>query len=70
MTLDECCTYAQEHGFDSVRFSFINLRGEKVLCQWLDAYFEMFKIVGEEGFIRVSFWKQSVTTNFHFTIEP
>jgi len=67
MTIDEICEYAKDNGFDSLEFEFINLKGEKVKCKWLDAYFGMFEIEGSEGFITVKQWKQFATNTFDYT---
>lgn len=51
MNLYQCEAYAKDHGFDSVKFVALFPAGPKK-CQWLDAYFGMFKIEGmEDGFV-------------------
>ena len=60
--------YAQEHGFDSVKFSFVNLMGDEVKCKWLDAYMGLFSIEETEGFITVSDWIKATNDCFDFKI--
>jgi hypothetical protein len=50
MNIWQCEEYAKEHGFDSVKFTANFPVGQKQ-CEWLDAYFGMFKVDGIEGFL-------------------
>lgn len=45
MNLYQCEKYAQENGFDSVKFIAKFPAGDRK-CQWLDAYFGFFAIAG------------------------
>ena len=54
MRILELQKYAEDNGFDSVRFKFVGPTGKTVTCQWLDAYMGLFKIDGVNGFITVN----------------
>ena len=68
MKIDELQSYAEKNGFDSVKFKFTNLQGEEKRCEWLDAYFGLFKFEGGEGFISISQWKELTGDCFDFEI--
>lgn len=68
MKIHELEAYAQEHGFDSVQFSFINLMGKEIKCQWLDAYMGLFKMEGIEGFCTVGNWIKATNDCFDFNL--
>lgn len=68
MKIDELCEYAKGNGFDNLKFKFTNLKGEVKNCQWLDAYFGMFMIEGNEGFITTRQWKELTGDAFEFEI--
>lgn len=70
MKIDELQEYAEENGFDSVRFEFTNLQGEVKKCKWLDAHFGLFQIDPSEGFISVKQWKEMTGDVFNFKIIP
>jgi hypothetical protein len=48
MNLYQCERYAQENGFDSVKFVAHFPTGNRE-CKWLDAYFGFFEIEGMNG---------------------
>jgi hypothetical protein len=51
MNLYQCQKYAEKNGFDSVEFTAVFPSGPKK-CQWLDAYFGLFKVEGlGDGFV-------------------
>ena len=54
MNLYQCQKHAERNGFDSVKFTAHFPAGPKQ-CQWLDAYFGMFKIEGltDDNFVTV-----------------
>jgi hypothetical protein len=54
MRILELQKYAEDNGFDSVRFKFIGPTGKIVTCQWLDAYMGLFKVDGQNGFVTVN----------------
>ncbi len=69
MKIRELEEYAKYNGFDSLRFKFINLLGETKYCQWLDAWFGLFKIDGNDGFITVQQWIDVTEDMFELEIE-
>ena len=50
MSLHQCQELAQKIGFDSATFDLCGPLGS-MKAKWLDAYFGLFQIEGEEGFI-------------------
>ena len=68
MRIHELEAYAQENGFDSVEFSFINIMGEEVKCKWLDTYMGLFKIGDTEGFCTVRNWVKATNDCFDFKV--
>jgi len=68
MKIDELRSYAESNGFDSLRFKFTNLNGTEIECKWLDAYFGLFQIGDNKGFIRVDDWKRITGDLFEFEI--
>ncbi len=68
MRIDELCAYAQNNGYDKLKFRFTNLRGEVINCQWLDAYMGLFRVEGDEGFITVGQWKELTGDCFEFEV--
>jgi len=54
MRILELQKYAEDNGFDSVRFKFVGPTGKTVTCKWLDAYMGLFEIDGVNGFITVN----------------
>jgi hypothetical protein len=68
MRIDELQSYAEQNGFDSVKFKFTNLKGEDKTCKWLDAYMGIFKIDGNNGFMTVKQWKEFTGDIFEFEI--
>lgn len=72
MRIDELMAYAQEKYLDAgkevVKFKFTNLKGEEIKCRWLDSFFGMFQIEGQEGFIMVPTWKEATGDFFEFEI--
>lgn len=69
MKIRELEEYAQNNGFDSLEFTFVNLLGEVTNCKWLDAYFGLFTVEGSEGFITVNNWIELTGDIFDFTIK-
>ena len=53
MQLRKLQKYAQNHGFNTLKFKIISPNGNELNCQWLDAYFGFFTIEGQEGFLTV-----------------
>jgi hypothetical protein len=45
----QCQEIAKELGYNSMTFDLCGPKGKKS-CKWLDAYYGMFTIEGEEGF--------------------
>lgn len=68
MKIDELCEFAKDKGFDNLEFEFTNLLGEVKKCKWLDAYFGMFIIEGNNGFLTVKQWKETVGDVFEFHV--
>jgi hypothetical protein len=58
MNILELELYAQDKGFDSVRFKFIDKSGREQIGVWLDAYMGMFRIVtaSDRGFLTTKQW--------------
>lgn len=52
MSLIECEDLAKDEGFNTTTFILVGPGGEKK-CRWLDAYFGLFTMEGEEGFVSV-----------------
>lgn len=70
MNIYELQEYAEDNGFDNLKFSFTNpLTGKTVDCQWLDAYMGLFKIEGTEGFLTVKQLKDTLGNSLEFTIK-
>ena len=53
MDIYRCQAKAKDIGFDSATFDLVGPSG-RLKCKWLDAYFGMFEVEGEEGFITVN----------------
>ena len=54
MSILQCQKLAEDMGYDSATFDLVGPRGT-LKCQWLDAYFGMFRIEGRgDGFFMVS----------------
>ena len=68
MNIKELQEYAQKNGFDCVEFQFTNLQGEIKKCKWLDAYFGLFVIEGNNGFITVNQWIDITQDSFNFEL--
>jgi len=68
MKIDELCAYAEDNGWDSLRFKFTNLNNQVINCQWLDAYAGLFRVEGENSFITVRQWKRETGDIFDFEI--
>jgi hypothetical protein len=47
VSLHQCEELAKKLGFDSLRFDLVGPKGRKH-CRWLDAYFGLFQIDGED----------------------
>jgi hypothetical protein len=58
MKILELQKYAEDHGFDSLRFKFIGADNKEKTGRWVDAYFGFFKIEESDsnGFITVNQW--------------
>lgn len=55
MTIHEMQKYAENNGFDTLKFKItFSYSGKEINCQWLDAYFGFFKVEGQEGFMTVA----------------
>ena len=61
MRILELQKYAEDHGFDSLRFKFINMLGEEKKGQWIDAYFGLFKLdsMKEGTMMTVDQWRKT-----------
>jgi len=72
MKIDECCEYAKKHEFSHLNFYFTDIKGKVKKCEWLDAYFEIFRVEGmDEGeIITVSQWKETTKDIFEFRLKP
>jgi len=70
MTLLQCQEFAEDNGFDSVRFEFINLKGELIKAKWLDAYFGLFVVDGSDGFISAKQFSKAGGDLFDYKIIP
>ena len=70
MKIDELQQYAIDNGFDSVEFTFTNLRNQVINCKWFDAYFGYFTIENVPGMVSVKQWKDNTRDLFDFTIKP
>lgn len=46
MRILELQAYAEDHGFDSVKFKFISPNGQEMRGKWVDAHFGLFRIDG------------------------
>jgi hypothetical protein len=68
MKIDELQKYAKENGFDSVKFKFTNTKGKTVEGHWLDAFFGLFRLNDNDGFIRVETWKEYTNDIFEFEV--
>lgn len=53
MDLYACQRKAEKEGYNKATFDLICPAGIKA-CQWLDAYFGLFKVDGVDGFLRVN----------------
>lgn len=60
MTFSQLEQYAQQHGWDSLRFSFVSHKGDTLTGRWLDAYMGVFRLdQQEEGYMILSHqWKR------------
>ena len=67
MNITEVFEYAKSIG-EEVEFEFVNLKGETVKCQTLDAWSGFFKLGDTEGFITEAQWKELTGDVFNFTI--
>jgi len=58
MNILELELYAQDKGFNSVRFKFTDKSGREQIGVWLDAYMGMFRIetASDKGFLTTKQW--------------
>ena len=68
MRILELERYAQENGFDSVKFKFTDLKGISHTGQWLDAYMGLFIVEGNDGFITVDQWRTIAGDRIEFEV--
>ena len=50
LSIQQCQSMAQDVGFDSATFDLCGPKG-RLKAKWLDAYFGMFQIEGNENFV-------------------
>ncbi len=53
LSLYDCQRIAEDKGYNSLKFK-IHINSKIIECEWLDAYFGLFKILGKEGFFMVN----------------
>jgi hypothetical protein len=69
MTITEVLDYAKKQpDHTKVKFKFTNLLEEEKQCQVLDAWFRIFTIEGDKGFITEDQWKEVTGDIFSFEI--
>lgn len=53
MDIFECERKAQDCGYNSATFDLVNKEtGARIAAKWLDAYFGLLQLEGQDGFIR------------------
>ena len=70
MRISELEKYAQENGFDSIRFQFTNFQGRLVSGKWIDAWFGFFRLDGmpEDQFITTKQFLELLGDSIEFEI--
>jgi hypothetical protein len=69
MNIFELEEYAQENGYDSLKFSAVLPNGNKVEGEWVDAYIGVFRISGTNGIITTKGWREVYGNNIEFIIK-
>ena len=67
MNITEVFEYAKNKGKE-VDFEFTNLKGEVIQCKTLDAYFGLFILGDNEGFVTKKQWIEATGDVFDFKI--
>jgi hypothetical protein len=67
MNITEIFEYAKSIG-EEVEFEFTNLQGKIIKCRTLDAWFGLFKLGDNKGFVTEKQWKQLTGDVFDFRL--
>lgn len=55
MDIHECMRLAKRDGsYNKATFTLVGEQGQRIECRMLDAHFDMFEVIGQDGFARPS----------------